>query len=375
MYQDFSKYIAQNPSELFLVSAPLAALSHPAMRQLWLDFGACDLIFSEMISSEGLLADSPFLASYLDASGAGEKTVYQLVGSDEAVIVKACQKLLRLLDETSQKTGQVQAFGIDINMGCSAPEMTRKQAGVQWMGKPEESAGLVTSLRTLLKDSSYSLSVKCRLGLEDDPEYLVTFCKSLEACGLDFITLHGRTKKDPWGRPAKLERFPLLARELTIPLLANGDLGSLESLKSLNRFYTEKAPDTNFPGIMLGRSAIAKPWIFESLKAEYSAAKNPESDPPSKTKLDLLKLASYYHELLERFLPKEFLPTRTRRFYAWFCTNLRFGNRLGASIQNLKNYSDIFPYFRSYLENNEERYVQATLRQNCRNSLEAKGLL
>lgn len=335
-----------------LLLAPLASLSHRAMRELIHSHGACDLYFTEMISSDALIARSTYKEWYLDAAPCPERTVFQLVGSETDHILAAARILQNRFNDAESASSTPAWAGIDLNMGCSAPEMVRKGMGVHWMSQPDVARALVAAIRPLVP-ANRSLSVKMRIGESEDFEALLAFCRGLEAEGVDFLTLHPRLRGDPWGRPARWSWFGRLARELKVPLIANGDIKNSASLQELGKSWNGSSNDSAWPaGIMLGRAAIRAPWIFSRLRAELNGDTATGHGP-----WDLLQNAERFHELLEQYQPSDFWITRAKRFYAFFCASMPYGNRIASIIQNLESYHLILPRFQAYVaEHPEERW-------------------
>jgi tRNA-dihydrouridine synthase len=336
-----------------LVLAPLAALGHRGLREMIAGFGGCDLYFSEMISAEALLSGSNYENYYLDAGPAPDRLVYQLVGPDTGVLTRAAAALVALAGSRSQASGQPACAGIDLNMGCSAPEIIRQGSGVNWMTRPDEASGLVAAVRRLVPDH-LSLSAKIRIGENPDFPALVRYCRGLQEAGLDFLTFHPRLRKDPWSRPAKWSWFQQLADELDLPLIANGDIRDSASLQTLADEWRREAPGgASVPavrapwpaGLMVGRAAVKTPWVFRDLAAYLDGAPVPPA-------VDLLETAVRFHQNLEAWQPRDFWLTRAKRFHAYYCQNLTFGHRLAARIQAIDEYEKILPYFAEYLEAN-----------------------
>lgn len=330
-----------------LLLAPLASLSHRPLRELIHRHGGCDLYFTEMISAEALVHGSPYREYYLDAAPAPERTVFQLVGSDGAAIAQACALLRRRFDAQEQSDGRPAWAGIDLNMGCSAPEIVRRGAGADWLRRPADAVELAAAVRPLV-DAGHSLSVKLRIGESEDFPALVRLCRGLQDAGADFLTLHPRLRGDPWGRPARWSWFGALASELSIPLVANGDVKSAAALGELSEAWRAAGRPGAWPaGVMVGRAAVRAPWIFARLRAAL------DGDPAGgRGPHDLLAAARAFHELLERHQPADFWLTRGKRFYAYFCTNMAYGNRLAASLQSCGRYPELFERFSAYLAEN-----------------------
>jgi tRNA-dihydrouridine synthase len=277
-----------------LLLAPMAELSHRALRELIEGFGGCDEYYTEMISAGALTGGGRFEEWYLDGGPCPERLVYQLAGNDAAQMARAAA----LLDAYP-------CAGIDLNMGCSAPAITRTGAGVRWMASPERAGELAARVREATRRR---LSVKLRLGMEEDFDYLAAFCRRLEAEGVERITLHPRTAREKFRRLSRWDYVGRLRAELRIPVAGNGDIGSPEEL--INR-----AASGLCDAVMVGRAAVRRPWIFAAAKGV------PVTAAVEETGLRFL-------ELLRRYQPVEFHLSRARRFFSYFCDNLAWGNYL-----------------------------------------------
>ena len=291
--------------------APMAELSHRALRELIESFGpGPDEYFTEMISAGALVSGGLFEAWYMDNGPCPEKLVYQLVGGDEEQL----QKALVLLD-------QKECLGIDINMGCSAPAIVRAGAGVSWMADIEKAGSLIRRLRP---HTRRRLSVKLRTGKSGDFEYLVRFCRRLEEEGVDLITLHPRTAKEKFKRKARWGYIPALRKELHIPLAGNGDISSPEEML----LRSEECD-----AVMIGRLAVRCPWVFAEAKAKDFNHEHKDFDAKKVTVTLLEETGLRFLELLSRYQPPEFHVSRARRFFSYFCDNLKWGNY----VKNLLN--------------------------------------
>lgn len=278
--------------------APMAELSHRALRELIEGFGGCDCYFTEMISAGAFVSGGPLEAWYADAGPRPEKTVYQLVGADTGHLAAAAA----LLDKKD-------CLGIDINMGCAAPAIARTGAGVRWMESADRAAAMTAAVR---RATTRRLSVKLRIGPNDDFDYLVRFCRRLENEGVELITLHPRTAKEKFRRRARWEYVSALRRELGIPVAGNGDIASAPEM--LRR-------GLECDGVMTGRLAVREPWVFRDARLLEKGI-----DPPEVTPALILETGLRFLELLARFQPPEFRLSRSRRFFGYFCGNLKWGS-------------------------------------------------
>jgi tRNA-dihydrouridine synthase len=311
--------------------APMAELSHRALRELIEGFGGCDGYFTEMISAAALLGGRPLEKWYVDGGPRPEKLVYQLVGADIGQITGAAALLDRL-----------ECRGIDLNMGCCAPLIRKTGAGITWMTSIDRAGELVKSVRGVVKRR---LSVKMRTGLTDNFEYLVKFCRRLEAEGVELIILHPRTAREKLKRRAKWDYVGALRQELRIPVAGNGDIGGAGDLIARAGGPCD--------AVMVGRAAVRQPWIFAGAKVQgrpltghtegtettensnffippWSPSCPQDSSPPC---LREMEIGVRFLELLGRWQPPEFHVSRARRFFGLFCDNLQWGNY----VKNLLN--------------------------------------
>ncbi|MDR2111257.1 MAG: tRNA-dihydrouridine synthase family protein, partial [Spirochaetaceae bacterium] len=274
--------------DISFLLAPMAELSHRTLRELIEGFGGCDEYFTEMISAGALISGGPYESYYTDPGPRPEKVVYQLMGADPGHLAAAAA----LLDRS-------EGAGIDINMGCSAPAIRRTGAGVGWMASIDRASAMMGRVRKCTKKR---LSVKLRLGFEDDFEYLLRFCRGLAAAGTELIILHPRTAGEKFKRRARWEYVERLRSALGIPVAGNGDIAGAADL-------ARRAALGGLDALMAGRAAIRCPWIFAHARAlgRAPAAEAPpgrESSPPElPASVDLEETALRFLDLLARYQP------------------------------------------------------------------------
>jgi tRNA-dihydrouridine synthase len=181
------------------------------------------------------------------------------------------------------------------------------------------------------------LSVKIRIGFEDNYDYLARFCRRLEAEGAELVILHPRTAGEKFRRRARWDYVGQLRRELHIPVAGNGDIASAADL-------VRRAAGP-CDAVMVGRAAVRQPWIF-------AAAKNMREN----IAVDIEETGLRFVELLARFQPPEFHLSRSRRFFGFFCDNLKWGTYLKNLLNREETLSGIERAWRGYFaEHGEER--------------------
>jgi len=305
-----------------LVLAPMATLTHAGFRTLVGEFGGCDLFFSEMISAEALTNGTPYERYYLFTDPDPDRLVFQLVGYGPERLVEAARLLAR-----------IPAAGIDVNMGCSAPHIVRKGGGVAWMRDARRAADTIAAIRRVAGDKS--LSVKLRLGDDDDPEALADFALAIEAAGADFISLHPKRRSEGTGRAARWSHAALLRDRLRIPVVGSGGITGRESLDARVRLF-------GVGPVMIGRGAVRAPWIFDYLRRTARGE-------AGEYRVDLRRTAVRFFELLEASQPRDFWPTRARRFVPYLLQNVTFGHSIAARLAQTREYAtirtELFAYF------------------------------
>lgn len=314
--------------------APMATLSHEAFRQSVQRFGGCDEYFNEMINAPSLLHKGPFEKYYTLTGDSTEakKMVWQLTGNTPEPLAQAAAVL-----------SELPGLGIDLNMGCSAPQIANTGAGIAWMLKPmEQTAAMVCAVKSALENSAKDgrpaarLSVKLRLGAENFTESgFFAFTDMLVKEGVEQLTLHPRTQKEKFAR--RLPRYEyaekLALRYPQIPVIVNGEIKDGKSLD----FALNLAP--HCAGVMIGRAAAREPWIFAKLKGTLLAEK-----------LDMLEFGLSFISDVEKFQPPEFFQTRLQRFFAYYSQNFSFGGYLKTQMLNAKDNDDARKRLALYFE-------------------------
>ncbi len=334
---------------LSLILAPMDSITHQAFRNLAGKFGGCDEYFNEMINASSLLNNGPWEKYYLLDGPESEKLVWQLTD-------KSAEKMAQAAGVLAERNG----LGIDLNMGCSAPQIAKTGAGIAWMLKPvEETALMVRSVKSAIENAAKDgakpkrLSVKLRLGDEKyTEERFFNFCKMLIDEGVQMITLHARTQKQKhsrhsdWGAVARLcEKFP------GFPVVLNGDVKEFESFS----LALKTAPDIY--GVMIATAAAQKPWIFREIKncmetdESLSGQNHSNADSEKKSlEIDAEQLAYDFIDGVEKFQPKEFWKTRLQRFFAYYCLNFSFAHYFQSQMINISDNDDARKRIKEYFE-------------------------
>ncbi len=236
MSLDFSKPL--------FVLAPLAGLTDLPFRSVVKKFGA-DLTISEMISSHALVFGRKKTEKMLQKSPLESPYAVQIAGS-KIDIVRQAVEIINEHDGIDI---------IDLNCGCPAPKVVR---GMQGSALLTDLKLLAKVLETIKKYSNKKyFSVKMRLGFNEKVHKEAA--KICEACGVDFIAVHGRTRQDRYKAPVDYDAIKEVKESVNIPVIANGDITTPQKAKWVLEY-------TKCDGVMIGRGALGRPWIFKEIK-------------------------------------------------------------------------------------------------------------
>ena len=296
-----------------LVLAPMAGLTHVALRQLVAEFGGCGLFTSEMLSCRAVPHESQQNSFFLKRLAGQRPFFYQIVGNDSQAMAKAIECLENAVDDTGQGPD-----GFDINLGCGAPRIRNNGSGAGLMRNADNAKRVVAACRSA---TSLPLTAKIRLGWDEEKaDEVIRFAHMLEDEGVDAITLHPRLAKEKFKRRARWRYVGILKGELRIPVIGNGDIRSANDVFS-------RMSETGCDGIMIGRLAAAKPWIFKTIS-------DAESPQKIDRRIDLEKLYLDFINLLKEHLPPERWIGRLKEYTHYFAENFHFGHNLASRVQS-----------------------------------------
>ena len=229
-----------------LLLAPMEDVSDPPFRALCKEQG-CDMVYTEFISVEGLIRNADKSIQKLDISDEERPVGIQIFGSDEQSMVQAAEIIERTKPEV-----------LDINYGCPVKKVVCKMAGA---GILQDINRMVSLTKAVVNATSLPVTVKTRLGWDDNTKNIVEVVERLQDIGIQALSIHGRTRKQmytgeaDWSLIAKVKENP----RMHIPIFGNGDIDSPQKAKLYKERY-------GVDGIMIGRASIGNPWIFREMK-------------------------------------------------------------------------------------------------------------
>ncbi len=295
-----------------LVLAPMAGVTDTVFRRLIRDLSGCGLIMTEFTSSHGVVANhskpgakprrAPF--NYLYFEPQERPIVAQLFGSDPAVLADAARAVEDLGFD-----------GVDMNFGCPVKKVVKCNGG---SGLLRDLPLVETILKAVRAAVSIPFTCKFRTGWDDRSIVVAQMGRIAEDCGLQGVSLHGRTRQQGYAGKADWDRIAELKQAVTIPVVGNGDVFSPEDCARMFRH-------TGCDGVMIGRAAATNPWIFRQIQ-QY--ARTGSYQPASeRQRYELLLL--YYRTLLDDAGKISGSPLgKMKQFATHFTRGMRDGSNL-----------------------------------------------
>ncbi len=233
--------------------APLEDITDPPFRKICKKFGA-DVMYTEFISSEGLIRNAGKSTVKLEFSAEERPIGIQIFGHNVDSMIRAA----RIAEEAGPDM-------IDINWGCPVKKVINKGAGAGML-KDADKMAMITE--AVVKAVSLPVTVKTRLGWDENNKNIMEIAEKLQDAGIKAITIHGRTRaqlyrgKADWTLIGKVKNNP----RMFIPVIGNGDIdGPVIALEQKKRYGVD--------GIMIGRACIGYPWIFREIKHYFRTGK------------------------------------------------------------------------------------------------------
>ena len=239
-----------NLGEFPLLLAPMEDVSDPPFRRLCKQHGA-DMLYSEFISSEGLIRDAIKSRQKLDIFDYERPVGIQIFGGDEEAMALSAKIVATVNPDL-----------VDINFGCPVKKVVSKGAGA---GVLKDIDLMVRLTKAVVNSTSLPVTVKTRLGWDEQSINIEEVAERLQDVGISALTIHAPTRSQmykghsDWSYIAKVKNN----QRIVIPIFGNGDIDSAEkALEYRNKYGVD--------GIMIGRAAIGYPWIFEEIKHYFA---------------------------------------------------------------------------------------------------------
>ncbi|OQX85739.1 tRNA dihydrouridine synthase DusB [candidate division KSB1 bacterium 4484_87] len=306
-----------------VVLAPLAGVTDSSFRWICRQLGAA-AVFTEMISADGLVRDSQKTREYMAFREAERPIGFQLFGSDPEVMARA-----------AKIAGEMQPDFIDLNFGCPVKKVVKRGAGAALLNDVKL-AGKIAS--AVVKVSPVPVTAKIRKGWNKESENALEVARKLEQAGVAAITVHGRTQSEMFRGAADWEIIAEIKREISIPVIGNGDVRSAEEAKKM-------LDKTGCDLVMIGRGAMGNPWIFQQVNHYLETG---ELLPPPTPEQRLAIILQHLDDRVQGEQSKRAL-FEMRKHLSWYVKGLPGCAQIRAQLFQLDELSEVKNKLTEYL--------------------------
>ena len=306
------------------VMAPLAGISNLPFRIIAKRHGA-SIVFSEMISSEGLVRNQPATFSYLNSCHEEQPLAVQIFGSDPDTIGNGA--LIAI--ENGAKI-------IDINMGCPVRKVVKTGAGGAILREPDRMAAIISAVR---KRCNIPITVKIRAGWSQGfPPDTVKLAKIAEDNGADGIIIHARFVSQAFSGKADWSIIASVKKALNIPVIGNGDVCfPADAINMIN--------ETGCDGVMIGRCAIGNPWIFKQINNIINGL-----EPEIPSIRDRYNTIKEHFGLLCGYIGSKHAVRIFRGLLLWYTKGLPHSGNFRRSFISIQDHAAMFDLLEDYFK-------------------------
>ncbi|MEJ7713175.1 MAG: tRNA dihydrouridine synthase DusB [Pyrinomonadaceae bacterium] len=307
-----------------LILSPMAGVTDVPFRCLLKRCGGIGLTVSEFISVEGLTRNNPKAKRQMRFFDYERPFAVQIFGAQP--------DRMRLAAEMAQEVG---ADILDINCGCPAPKVVKNGGG---SGLLRDYSLLEKILRDVRRAITIPLTIKIRAGYFDSAINAVETARLAEDCGVEHIALHGRTREQGYKGFANWDLVRQVKEAVKVPVSGSGDVTTIEGA-------LERWRETNCDGVLIGRGAMANPWIFRQIDETLHGV-----EPFQPTLQDKRNLLLEYFDLLRADMPEFAAIGRMKQLAGQFTRGLAGGSRFRGSIYHSHSVEEILGRIEEYFE-------------------------
>ena len=309
-----------------LLLAPMEDVSDPPFRALCKEQGA-DVVYTEFISSEGLIRDAEKSTQKLDIYEEERPVGIQIFGAN-------LDSMLQAIDRVEASNPDI----IDINFGCPVKKVVSKNAGA---GILKDIPLMVELSEAMVKRTKLPVTVKTRLGWDHDSIQIMEVAERLQDVGIQALSIHGRTRAQmykgeaDWTPIAEVKNNP----RMHIPIFGNGDVDSPEKAMSMRDDY-------GLDGAMIGRASIGNPWFFKQVKHYFKTGEH----LPEPTLEEKVEIARRHLQMAIDWKGEKLGVFETRRHYTNYFRGIPNFKPLRMKMVTSDEADDVFKAFDEVLE-------------------------
>lgn len=297
------------------VLAPMAGVTDLPFRKLCKEQGA-GLICMEMVSAKAISFHNKNTEALMEIDKCENPVSMQLFGSEPELMA-------RVAAEIEERPFDI----LDINMGCPVPKVVNNGEGSALLKNPELIVKIVKSVSSAIKKP---LTVKVRIGFENEPVDIVEIAKRVEDAGAAAIAVHGRTRQQYYSGTADWDAIRRVKEAVSIPVIGNGDVDSPEKAKALIK-------ETGCEGVMIGRAVRGNPWLFRELNHYFETGEKLPRPSVEEVREMILR-----HARMQIDLKGEFTGIREmRKHVAWYTAGMRHSAALRRETNLVSSYEEL----------------------------------
>lgn len=323
-------YIGNVRVKQTLALAPMAGVADRPFRQLCTEHGA-SYCTTEMVSSKGLCYSDTKTAELCTIGDNERPCAIQLFGCEPDYMAKAVRLVLPYNPDV-----------IDINMGCPVPKIVNNGSGSSLLKDIPLAMDLVRAVKS---ETDKPVTVKMRIGWDDDSINAVPFANAMEKAGADAIAVHGRTRMQYYSGKANWDTIKQVKENSSVPIIGNGDINTLQDCLDMYEY-------THCDLAMVGRGAYGNPFLFDEVNAYFEG--KPYVPPTLEQRMDTML---YHIRLILATSKSEELGMKVaRKHSAWYMTGLYGSAKFRSRCYSLSTYQDAVTLAEDFIKLQDSRY-------------------